>query len=327
MDALKGMGGGAGMPTSNPRYDLTLSVLLAYGGKVVCWGGGEAGSDKGGERFAPLHLAVVAGGEVMLDWLLQLGDDRKSNDEAKSSDRGYVNLPTTPTLSTPLMLASERNYLNIVMLLLRYGAAQGAAMLDAEGNNCLHYAARGGASLTLVKVLLMCGTPNVRNRAGQLPGEICRAKMNFDASAAISAYSKLSGGSGGGGGGGGVSGTVDERIKFLYRFEVLGEINEDPQQGEEEEKEEEEEEEEEEPKMAMGRTASVKVNRMWGMQRPASAPPTSSSKSSHNMSSSSVKSAVNSGKAPAGGGQISAGKKRGLVQKSFLATSASGKHK
>ncbi|RYH01324.1 ankyrin repeat domain-containing protein, partial [archaeon] len=255
--------------------------------------------------------------------LLQLGDDNRTGVGADGKggglrERGYVNLPTSPTHSTPLMLAAERNHLNIIMLLLKHGAAQGAAMLDAHGNNCLHYAARGDASLTLVKVLLMCGAPNVRNHAGQLPGEICRSKLNFNASAAISAHCKLSGG---GGGSGGVSGTLDERINFLYRYEVLGEISEDIKQGEEEGKENQDENQEDEEGGAalqqfMGRNASVKVNRMWGMLRPVSAPPTTSTKSA-------IVSSVQSGV----GRQVNAGKKKGLIQKSFVANSSNKKHK
>lgn len=172
---------------NEPRVDLVLQILLYYGGSLSYF------KQTTKDALSMLHYATISGSVEMLEWLLQKGLS--------------VNQLTKQMHRTPLMLAVERNHMDIVMVLLRHGAISGIHNVDKDGNNVLHFAARS-ASPVLVKILLLCGAKtSLRNHLKQLPAEKARAFNRFDVSALMATYK---------------SPVKDElsRIQFLYDTEL-----------------------------------------------------------------------------------------------------------
>eukprot|EP01039_Chlorochromonas_danica_P003628 gene3628-3973_t len=184
---------------NEPRMDLVLQILLSYGASL------DFVKVTPSDGYSMLHQAAIAGSVEMLEWLLMKDVD--------------VNQLTKVTKRTPLMLAAERNHMDAVMLLFKYGAMSSIHHLDSQGNNILHRAV-GKASLFLMKMLLLCGAnPSIRNASGELPAEKARRMNRFDVSTLLANYRRR--------------GEHDDRsrVEFLYNTEMVGFDSFDPSQG------------------------------------------------------------------------------------------------
>jgi ankyrin repeat protein len=103
----------------------------------------------------PLHMACWAGCVAAAEKLIHLGAD--------------VDAPASDAM-TPLMFASQNNHAAIVQLLAKSGASLDAH--DSKKKNCALHIAAAKSHADTVNTLLQCGaSPNVRNKAGQTPGD------------------------------------------------------------------------------------------------------------------------------------------------------------
>jgi hypothetical protein len=113
----------------------------------------------------PLHLAVVAGNEKVITYLLDNGAN--------------INLLSNPPAgdqvgTTALMLAAKFGSIDLIAKLIRRGADMYAT--DSNGRNVLHYAGMFGQTRTAL-FLLRCGhdkriKDNNKQTAGQLSDEL-----------------------------------------------------------------------------------------------------------------------------------------------------------
>lgn len=145
------------------QLEYCLQILLNQGGDVT-----YATQETGKDGTTVLHNAAEIGGIEMINWLLDKGMD--------------VNTLSTKLKKTALMIAVERNRLDVVLLLLKRGGMDLINHADVEGWNVLHYATLT-ASMELIKVLLICGArTNMRNSQGRLPQEeaIFRGKVEIN---------------------------------------------------------------------------------------------------------------------------------------------------
>lgn len=145
------------------QLEFCLQILLNQGGDVT-----YATQENGKDGTTVLHNAAEIGGIEMVTWLLDKGVD--------------VNILSTKLKKTALMVAVERNKLDVVMLLLKRGGMDLINHTDVEGWNALHYATLT-ASPELVKVLLICGAKtSQRNSQGRVPQEeaIHRGKIDIN---------------------------------------------------------------------------------------------------------------------------------------------------
>jgi hypothetical protein len=135
------------------RFDYVIQILLHYGGDMMFPKLDQHGRD----GLTILHVAISTGAVEVVEFLLNRGMD--------------INVLTTIQRKTALMLAIERDNLDLVMILLRRGAMLTIPVIDSFGCNALHYAARHASTL-LTEIVLLCGCSNtVRNEKGYLPSE------------------------------------------------------------------------------------------------------------------------------------------------------------
>ncbi len=151
------------------RFDLVIQILLYYGGDLM-FPKVEFGQD----GMTVFHHAAQANAKEVVEFLLERGVD--------------INHLTTIHHRTALMIAVERDYVDLVMFLLRKGAIIAIHHIDNLGCNVLHYAARYGSPL-LTEMLLICGArTNVRNLKGYIPAEEAKLLNRLELAATIQGF-------------------------------------------------------------------------------------------------------------------------------------------
>lgn len=151
------------------RFDKVIQILLSYGGDLS-FPKVEFGKD----GMTVFHYAVQTNAMEVVEWLLDHGMD--------------VNHLTTLQHRTALMIAVERNHLELTMFLLKRGAMIAIQHIDNLGNNVLHYAARYASPL-LTQLLMLCGVhANVRNKKSMTPAEEAKTFNRMELFTAISSY-------------------------------------------------------------------------------------------------------------------------------------------
>lgn len=142
------------------NLDIVLEILICKGGDIdyIRYLKGDV------DGCAVIHEAAMRGCVGMMQWLIKHGSD--------------VDIVTKNLLKSPLMIAVEKNHMDVVLLLLHTKAIYRINSIDSKGWTALHYAAAYG-SVDLNRVLLYCGAKiNIRNKSGRTPKEEAQAKGN-----------------------------------------------------------------------------------------------------------------------------------------------------
>jgi ankyrin repeat protein len=107
----------------------------------------------------PLHLAALHADPILVEMLLAAGADPNARNDSGES---------------VLYWAALTGNTDTARVLVEHGADPDVT--DLEGNGPLHGAADGGHIDTVRYLVKVCAEPQGKNRAGQTPGDIARAR-------------------------------------------------------------------------------------------------------------------------------------------------------
>ena len=142
------------------RLEFAVKVLLHKGGDIDF-----VRSAKGEEGLGVLHIACERGQLNIVKWLIKKGAD--------------PNLLSKKYHKTPLMLAAEKDHIQVMLYLLENGAMYEINKQDFYGNSALHYSAINGKA-EHAQVLLLCGAKNLRNNIGRSATEEAKSRGRME---------------------------------------------------------------------------------------------------------------------------------------------------
>merc|ERR1711871_1288941 len=142
------------------RLEFAIKILLHKGGDIDF-----VRSAKGEEGYGVLHVACERGLLNIVEWLLKKGAD--------------PNLESKKYRKTPLMLAAEKDHIDVMLYLLENGAMYEINQQDLHGNSALHYSAMNGKA-EHAQILLLCGAKNLRNKIGRSATEEAKSRNRME---------------------------------------------------------------------------------------------------------------------------------------------------